>query len=304
VHYSHAIKIPASIIGFGFLGVEMASNAGILSSAGPIAVAITLMVTFAGAMAPVFAEHLWVAGHRAKALALSVFFLIVVVVSLVSALERTSGRLDDKVAAHDAGAESKALSGQILKDAERIQKRECVKDGSTACKRAEAKLAEARLGLVKTGTAAASATGDGGNKRIAQILGVSEDSVRLWLPWLIPIAVPFGACIFLGIGLSPSWQPPERPQEEREAQGATEPAAPVLQLPNSGTALQRLTLLLEGCGGQTRKSGNALADELGYPRSTFGLWLKRWSDAERPDSPIIRNDGWIKLSSQRRRRRA
>lgn len=133
-------------------------------------------------------------------------FAICLIIVLAAAVQRTGAATDDAERQRAAAERARLLAERAERDAERDYRdaqaaalRECDVRGRK-CMDAEAKAAELRQRLaVARATLVAAPAGpqvDPLARRLASILGVSEDRVRLLQPLLVPVALSILSALF------------------------------------------------------------------------------------------------------------
>lgn len=287
-------KAMASFLGLTMVVPETWLNADYVAQGGNWAqpmVLATIAITIAGAAALPIAERIGKAGQPAKAIALAcIFFPLVAMFSFSTSTERSGMRRDAIVVNHQAAAENQALAQQMVRDAENIRSRECAdrKNGTTACRRAEIALTEARKGLKNDVTAAAQALEDGAVKRITPLLtalGVSEKALQLYLPLLMPFALLIGGFLFLAAGFAPGLELPisEMPVKPVEI----EPAARTVSKAEGWNAVVKLITAAPG-RRLILSSRGKLAEMTGAAPTSMKRWLKQWEGDKKLS---LREDG-------------
>lgn len=163
-------------------------------------VAAGIVVTICAGVTPPFAERAAKTGQPLKAVLLWVFFSLAVAFSLSASIARSNGSADGKTASAEKTAEKAQLAKEGYAAAQATQEAECVKRGPK-CRAAEDAVIAARATLATAGPTVA--TEDPGAKRLAAVLGVSEASVAMYSPLLLPLGLELGGFIFLALGLAP-----------------------------------------------------------------------------------------------------
>ncbi len=274
----HGWRVVATFFGIGLTGVEIVLNAGHQAGGGnyfqPMVIAVVI-ITAAGAAAIPIAKRAWRAGAKWEAAALAVAFLpLVLAISFTSVVDRVSSRKDGEVAATRASSKKEGLAQTLYDDAVATRNRDCEgkRNGSPACKRAEAKVADAGKALGSNITEASQQLEDGLANRLAGLLsslGATEEWVRRYVPLLLPTALLLGGFLFLAIGLAPL------------------PGTPVLEAPRASLtiagfatkaqALERLTqLAMRSKAGHRFMSVRGLAQDVGAHPASFHLWFREW----------------------------
>jgi hypothetical protein len=183
-----------------------------------------VVVTICAAATPPLAERCQKEGAWLKAICLWLFFAAAVAFSLTASISRTSGHRDNEVATLESGNLRSRLAQEAYRTA--LECRTACRDfGTSGCRKAETALQAARNGLKAASPVRAS---DPGAQRLAAVLNVSEASIALYSPLVLPIALELGGFLLLAVGLSPRARrhQPENAGEfrERKISFSSEPA--------------------------------------------------------------------------------
>jgi hypothetical protein len=159
-----------------------------------------VIVTVCAAGTPPLAERAAKTAQPLKAILLWIFFALALGFSLTTSISRSSGYADGKIAAAEKIAERAKLAKEAYAAAQATQADECKRRGPK-CRAAEDAVVEARRNLVATAPAAAA---NPGAERISAVLGVSEASVEMYSPLMLPLALELGGFVLLALGLAPA----------------------------------------------------------------------------------------------------
>jgi hypothetical protein len=158
-----------------------------------------VIVTICAAGTPPLAERAAKTAQPLKAVLLWAFFALALGFSLTTSISRSSGYADGKIAAAEKIAEKAKLAKEAYAAAQATQADECKRRGPK-CRAAEDAVVEARRSLV---IAAPAAAVNSGAERVSAVLGVSEASVEMYSPLLLPLALELGGFVLLALGLAP-----------------------------------------------------------------------------------------------------
>lgn len=171
------------------------------------------------------AEVAWRDKERLRAVAFGLLSLLAVSISLSAALDRVASLKDEAIRARQSANLARALADKALAEArtaleaaEAAVRAETLKGGcGKICeglkRQAEAarqRVAEAQRAVVEAG---APLPDDSGARRLAALLPVSEASIQLYQPILLPVWLELGGIALLTFGLS-------RPQVKRKPAAA------------------------------------------------------------------------------------
>lgn len=211
-------KIAATVGGIALTSVAVWLNATHIAHAegwaSPL-VAAGIIITICAAFTPPAAERAAKTGQPVKAIVLWIFFSLAVLFSLSASISRSSGYADGKIASAGQINLKAQLAEEAYKSAQTTQADECKKRGSK-CRAAEDAVKAARAALA---TAAPVVAADPGSARLAAVLGISEATVAMYGPLLLPLGLELGGFIFLAFGLSPA------ARRETELQPVAKPVA-------------------------------------------------------------------------------
>jgi hypothetical protein len=195
-------KIVATSAGAGLTGVATYMNADAIAAGegwlSPLTIG-TIILTISGALALPLAERALHVGQWLKAAFLVLFFVLVLIGSLMNTLARTASYRDATVATGIAINARAELAREAYTAAQRTVADECKKRGPL-CRAAEAAVVEARLHLA---SAAPPKVADPAAQRLAAILGISESAIALYVPLILPTALELGGFLLLALGLAP-----------------------------------------------------------------------------------------------------
>ncbi len=207
-HNTPAMKIVATGVGAALCGVEVWLNAehiAHLEGWASSLVAAVVVASIGAAAALPLAERAAKAKQAAKAVGLSLFFLLMVAFSFTASVDRVGGRRDSETAGARGDNARVVLLREGYAAAQKTAAAECASGQGKRCRAAEETERKAREALAEK---PAERVENSMALRISSALPfITAADVELYQPLVLPLGLQLGGFLMLALGLSPRPEP-------------------------------------------------------------------------------------------------